>query len=229
MIVMRSIDFALRRAEFAAFDTQPSCGDDEFARVVEAAESIGFCQISMRGDEGRVWNRGNTSEGRLSSGGRQATGTVTNVDRVHHRWRIENGMPVYDGTFQHYEDSIYQISSYAALALATYGPYGQDLLELRTAIHEICANVVEHGVRRQHTGEIDIHLKFVKDGIEGSIQDSCKAFDPFKALRSPLPQQVQSRERRGYGLHLIQRLLDSTRYEFNGRGNRITFGKKVRA
>jgi len=227
MIVMRSIDFALRRAEFKVLGPQSPCGDDDFARVVETAESIGFNQLEMHGGKRRAWKR---NKGASGSKSRQPKPTlaVADTNSVLHRWKLQKGKPVYDGTFEHHEDSVYQLSCYAALTLATFGSFGHDLLELRLAIHELCANVVEHGRQNGRAGKIHLHLEFSGDRIEGYIQDCCKPFDPFQVKQQSLPKQVENRAPRGYGLHMIQRLLDLVEYEFNDTGNRITFRKKVR-
>jgi len=82
---------------------------------------------------------------------------------------------------------------------------------IQLAVQETCANIVDHAYAAEEAGRIRIEL-----ALEGAprqlsveIYDAGRAFDPAQA-REP---DLENAQVRGYGLFLMNRLMDSVVYE----------------
>jgi anti-sigma regulatory factor (Ser/Thr protein kinase) len=97
------------------------------------------------------------------------------------------------------------------------------IADLALAVTEICQNITLHGYRDTTTGVITIHLAKYDEIIRITILDSAPAFVP---PQTPLLPPYASAAG-GYGLALVQRLVDEFVYEGIGtHGNRVTLVKK---
>jgi serine/threonine-protein kinase RsbW len=134
----------------------------------------------------------------------------------------------YEVAFPHAKESGPLVATYSAIALATCARVDESvLMQLRLAIYELCLNVVEHGRCQESGGEIRLGLRFEDDAIRGWIEDRCEPFNPLQRAEGSWSQRVAMRARRGYGIMIVRRLMDELDYEYTGRGNRISFCKKV--
>jgi serine/threonine-protein kinase RsbW len=104
----------------------------------------------------------------------------------------------------------------------------QDISDLCLAVDEICANVFIHGYDRQG-GRIEVTLGPTEDGIQVSIRDWGKAFEPQQVPIPDVDCCLEERPLGGLGLFLVYRLMDEVRFEFDGeRGNLVTLLKRTR-
>ena len=228
MILVARIDFGAGLAELVDSGGMEPSGPAELERVMQLAQSLGLRPVLRQEPLGAT---ARTGVGRGAPRGAAqdppATARPPRSYLLQHRCTLAAGLPVYAGSFRHEAGCLPQLARYAALLLATYGVQTTHLMQLRLALYEICANVVEHGLRSQRHGRIDLHLGFRGDGIEGWVRDRCERFDPSEVLVSPMPVSVAARKPRGYGIRIIRQLLDDLGHEYDDTGNRITFRKRI--
>lgn len=226
MIVVRRMDLAKGWVEVANLGKRRHLWDAELERFATATWKLGFQELRVPAGQ----RNGDGQRQRVPNEGQSNVITAEAVETTHlrgHEWSLSRGLPVYEGEFEQQRHCLASTSRYAALLLCSYGPEEKHLMELRLAIYEIVANVLEHGHRESQHGRLWIHLRFGEGAISGWIQDSCERFDPFETTTMSLPENIQARRNRGYGIEIIRRLLDGLEHEFNETGNRITFKKRI--
>ena len=236
MIVLRHIDLVAGQAEFIHSGEIPSDWEERISGLVDVFRSLQLSEISVGVLNGALQRRFTLRNPEPAPRRRQdlesaatAVATETGVAShlLWHRWTFLDGSPIYDARFLHAMDGLSELSRYVGLLLATYGQPKSHLTQLHIAIHEICANIIEHGQRIADAGHLDLHLELGESEIRGWVQDTCKWFDPSTVQPARSTQLAASRLRRGYGITLIQALLDTLRHDFNSIGNRITFSKGI--
>lgn len=104
-----------------------------------------------------------------------------------------------------------------------------DTFALQTAIDEACANVVDHAYQGKPDGQMQIQCRLSDGEVTVTIVDHGKPFDPRSVPRPDVSAPLQKRQEGGLGLYLMERLMDSVKFEFDAaKGNRLTMKKKVR-
>lgn len=104
-----------------------------------------------------------------------------------------------------------------------------DTFALQTAIDEACANVVDHAYQGKPDGKMQIQCTLSDGQVTVTIVDHGKPFDPSSVPRPDVSAPLQKRQEGGLGLYLMERLMDSVKFEFDSaKGNRLTMKKKVR-
>jgi anti-sigma regulatory factor (Ser/Thr protein kinase) len=127
----------------------------------------------------------------------------------------------------HAPESLRPLSAYVALVLATHSNWSEPLLQVRLALYEILANVLEHGRPLRTPTEVEVGLILEPRSVRGWIRDECVRFDPGAWRSVPVPDLVAGRSVRGYGMHLVGTILGTLEHSFDGTGNCLTFGKEV--
>ena len=146
---------------------------------------------------------------------------------------MDNGLPSYELVLPRTRESMGALAVASSLILATYGPEANDLMRLRIALYEICANIIEHGRTKvdddpeESREEIVLVISFGDGEITGWIQDHCELFDPTSKELAHISDRLAARYRRGYGIYMLLQLLDRLEHEYNELGNRITFSKRI--
>lgn len=228
MILVPRIDFGAGLAQLVEAGGMEPSGPAELERVMQLARSLGLRPVVRQEPLGATPRAGaGWRRQRAAGDDPPAPADPVRSYLLQHRCTLAAGLPVYAGSFHHEAGCLPQLSRYAALLLATYGVQTTHLMQLRLALYEICANVVEHGLRSQRHGRIDLHLGFLANGIEGEVRDRCERFDPSEVLVSPMPVSLAARKPRGYGIRIIRQLLDDLGHEYDETGNRITFRKRI--
>jgi serine phosphatase RsbU (regulator of sigma subunit)/anti-sigma regulatory factor (Ser/Thr protein kinase) len=98
------------------------------------------------------------------------------------------------------------------------------IADLALAATEVCTNIIRHGYDGGEEGEIQIHLSREEDAIYLTILDTAPPFAPRAGVALP-----ETLAEGGYGLYLVQNLVDKVSYQSNGdRGNRIVLMKRTR-
>ncbi len=101
----------------------------------------------------------------------------------------------------------------------------QTVNELRLAVSEAVANVIEHGYRGEPNHNIDLHLAVDGTQLVLTIHDDG---DPFE-LQAYEPPDLDQPHEGGYGVFLIRNLMDEVRYESPpGGGTTLTLVKYYR-
>ena len=104
----------------------------------------------------------------------------------------------------------------------------RDVCDLSLAVDEICANVFIHGYDRQG-GRIDVTVEPTRDGIQASVRDWGKTFDPQQVPVPDVKCCLAERPVGGLGLFLVRQVMDDVRFEFDGeQGNVVTMVKRTR-
>jgi serine/threonine-protein kinase RsbW len=102
------------------------------------------------------------------------------------------------------------------------GPPSITVSELELALQEACVNSVRHALRDKPGELLSLDIAFAPERIVISIEDRGAAFDR-EAASSPDLDQPQEH---GYGLFLIEQLVDALAYERVGDTNRWSLTKQ---
>lgn len=93
------------------------------------------------------------------------------------------------------------------------------------AVDEAVSNVIEHATLADDSRQIDVSVEINDQKIVIRIQDKGRPFDPRPARKEP---DSRSYPRRGFGLYLIQKIVDKIEYERTVDGqNLLTLTKIV--
>lgn len=91
----------------------------------------------------------------------------------------------------------------------TNSPHAEDFINLvELAASEICTNIIRHAYKNK-SGDIDIHITLLSNGIQLDLYDDGVGFDP-NSIPVPKPDQPQEG---GYGLHIIRQIMDVVSYQ----------------
>ena len=226
MILLRCIDFQRSYAEFAADGTGIS---DAVLASIE--RSIGLARALALG-EIRVLD---------SAGAARVFAVPPMIAPLRRDPRSEAASPhvlrpqgvvrdqgvEYSLRLAHSPQNLRPLSAYVALVLATHPNWSEPLLQVRLALYEILANVLEHGRPLRAATEVEVGLVLEPRRVRGWIRDECVRFDPAGWQSVPVPDLVAGRSVRGYGMHLVGSILGTLDHSFDGNGNCMTFGKEV--
>lgn len=102
---------------------------------------------------------------------------------------------------------------------------GQDeVLRVSLAMSEACANAYDHAYGGNKDGRIDLQVE-VKDGfVRVTVRDYGTAFNHSAYL----PPELTELPEDGYGIYLIQELMDDVTYTNMGIGTRVVMVKRRR-
>jgi len=97
---------------------------------------------------------------------------------------------------------------------------------LQLALIEACINAMEHS--GSHDGRVFIKFCTAKDSIEISVESSGRFFDPDAIASATLEEKLGADSKRGWGLKLIQSVMDDVKIERIGDRTRVRLKKKFR-
>ena len=100
--------------------------------------------------------------------------------------------------------------------------YPMDKIEnLKIAIGEACLNAIEHGNKRKKNVKVEISFVIHESRLEIGIQDRGPAFDPGSIPVPDLAAKIDGVDPRvrGWGMFLIEHLVDEMEYVSHSRGN----------
>ena len=103
------------------------------------------------------------------------------------------------------------------------------VFQLKLAVDEACANVIEHGYKGMDPGSIILALKFEADRIVVTITDFGHPFEPSEPPRPDLTAGLEDRPTGGLGLYFIYQTMDEIDYQSDELGNRLIFVKQLPA
>ena len=95
--------------------------------------------------------------------------------------------------------------------------------EINMALSEACINAFEHSGSES---EIEIHFKISKDSLIIQVTDSGKGFDKSKVDIPNIEEKISSDYKRGWGLKLIEELMDTVKFDSSKEGTTVTMIKK---
>ena len=95
--------------------------------------------------------------------------------------------------------------------------------ELRMAVIEACINAFEHS--KSNDGKVDVTIEDREDRIVIVIEDRGEGFDYDP--KAVAPRTVAGGRKRGFGLRIIQEMMDDVKVETSESGTRIIMVKLV--
>jgi len=96
--------------------------------------------------------------------------------------------------------------------------------EINMALSEACINAFEHS---ESTSEIEIHFRISDDSLVIQVTDSGKGFDKSKVDIPDIEEKISSNYKRGWGLKLIEELMDTVKFDSSDEGTTVTMTKKT--
>jgi serine/threonine-protein kinase RsbW len=99
--------------------------------------------------------------------------------------------------------------------------------EVKLAVVEACINAFEHS----GTPDRKVEIEFVADEkagrpfLEVGVADAGRGFDPAMVAEPVIREKIHSKEKRGWGLKIIESLMDDVRIESSVNGTRIVMRK----
>jgi serine/threonine-protein kinase RsbW len=97
--------------------------------------------------------------------------------------------------------------------------------DLKLAVEEACANVIEHAYRGIG-GELQVCFEVVGGDVRITVTDHGQPFDPREVAMPDLSLPLEERPIGGLGLFLMQQLMDEVRFIFSEDGNRLSMVKR---
>lgn len=97
--------------------------------------------------------------------------------------------------------------------------------EISMALIEACINAFEHSKAENN---VFIHFLIEEDSLVVKVIDQGVGFDKTKVEIPKIENKIGKDERkRGWGLQLIQELMDSVEFESNSHGTTVTMKKNI--
>ena len=96
--------------------------------------------------------------------------------------------------------------------------------EISMALIEATINAFEHS--NSNTGNVEIHFVIQGDTLLITVTDRGKGFDKSKVKIPKIEEKLSSDFKRGWGLQLIQELMDTVKFESSEEGTTVTMTKK---
>ena len=96
--------------------------------------------------------------------------------------------------------------------------------EISMALIEATINAFEHS--ETETSNVEIHFIIEGDMLVIKVTDQGKGFDKSKVEIPNIENKLSSDYKRGWGLKLIQELMDTVEYESTEDGTTVTMTKK---
>ena len=96
--------------------------------------------------------------------------------------------------------------------------------EISMALIEATINAFEHS--NSQAGNVEIHFIIQGDTLLITVTDHGKGFDKSKVKIPKIEEKLSSDFKRGWGLQLIQELMDTVKFESSEDGTTVTMTKK---
>jgi serine/threonine-protein kinase RsbW len=90
--------------------------------------------------------------------------------------------------------------------------------DLKTAVAEACLNAIEHGNKADAATRVGIRLTADKGRLQVSVQDQGNGLEKVRA--PDIESRIEGKaDPRGWGIFLIENLMDEVTFESNAEGN----------
>ena len=96
--------------------------------------------------------------------------------------------------------------------------------EISMALIEATINAFEHS--NSNTGNVEIHFVIQGDTLLITVTDKGKGFDKSKVEIPNIDEKFGSDRKRGWGLKLIEELMDRVTFESSEEGTTVTMTKR---
>ncbi|MGR8981453.1 MAG: ATP-binding protein [Gammaproteobacteria bacterium] len=108
-------------------------------------------------------------------------------------------------------------------------PERQDLaFAANLCLEELITNTIVHGLKGASDRFIHVRIIVSNDWLEILLKDDAPRFDPFMQAPSPnLGLNINERPIGGLGVHMVKKLMDDVRADYDGTGNLIVLRKSL--
>jgi serine/threonine-protein kinase RsbW len=115
-------------------------------------------------------------------------------------------------------------------ALGEWMEMGRDKIdEVKMAVVEACINAFEHSATPDHKIELAFRVGAEEGGrgayLEVDVTDAGHGFDPTRLKTPEIAAALRSSRKRGWGIKIIESLMDDVRIESGEHGTRIVMRK----
>jgi len=115
-------------------------------------------------------------------------------------------------------------------ALGEWMEMGRDKIdEVKMAVVEACINAFEHSATPDHKVELAFRVGAEEGGrgpyLEVDVTDAGHGFDPTRLRTPEIAAALRSGRKRGWGIKIIESLMDDVRIESGEHGTRIVMRK----
>jgi serine/threonine-protein kinase RsbW len=114
-------------------------------------------------------------------------------------------------------------------ALGEWMEMGRDKIdEVKMAVVEACINAFEHSETPDHKVELDFRIGTAEESrvyLEVGVSDAGRGFDPGRVTAPDISTKLKSNRKRGWGIKIIESLMDDVRIESNAAGTKIIMRK----
>ncbi len=90
---------------------------------------------------------------------------------------------------------------------------------VRLALEEMITNVIKYGYDSGTEGEIRVSVDVAANGVNISIEDDGREFNPLTCEIPPLDQDLTQRPLGGLGIHIVRNKVDDMSYHRRDRRN----------
>ncbi len=101
----------------------------------------------------------------------------------------------------------------------------KDIGELKIAVDEACANVIEHAYKGDDTNNIDVDVIVRPDRFTVRIRDRGDAFSEMEYEEPDIFNFASEGKAGGFGVQIMRRLMDHVEYRKKGRSNECCLTK----
>jgi serine/threonine-protein kinase RsbW len=88
--------------------------------------------------------------------------------------------------------------------------------EVRLAVDEACANAIEHAYAGRADGTVTVEIRHGRGRLRVVVRHTGLPFDPARYRAITLEDAVHRRRRGGFGVSLMNRLVDRVEYRREG-------------
>jgi serine/threonine-protein kinase RsbW len=125
---------------------------------------------------------------------------------------------VFPGKFS----SLDNIRDFFAQGAKEAGLDEKSICDVELAVDEAASNIIDHAYEGEDKGDIECSYRVISDGLEVTLRDHGKPFDPEQIEPPDLESDVCCRKQGGLGFHFMRSLMDSIEFSFNhGRGDNV--------
>src|SRR2546426_7274101 len=123
------------------------------------------------------------------------------------------------------ESRLSELRDFISRLGAQFGLQPRAVANVRLAVDEACTNVIQHAYAGK-PGDLAIEVSERRGWLEIRILDHGEPFDG-KVEPPDLGQYVEDRRKGGFGIYLMQRLMDEVRYSPGSEGNEWLLRKRL--